>query len=110
MVSYSCHVRNSRQILWTVLQSRWSSVIEAPFTEFGSSATLDVVISAGGPQTGSMTGFSDWAKYYGARPVWIWCINVHSMYLILCSTGNQCIAVSVPVSRDHEDQDQASGE
>ena len=38
----------------------WTSVTEAPFTEFSSSATFDVVSGVGGPQTGSTTGFSDW--------------------------------------------------
>jgi len=34
-------------------------VTEAPFTEFSSSATFDVVSSVGKPQTGSTTGFSN---------------------------------------------------
>jgi len=44
-----CHVRNS-----------WTSVTEATFTKFSSSATFDVVSGVSGPQTRSTTaGFSD---------------------------------------------------
>jgi len=63
-------------------------VTEALFTEFSSSATFDVVSSVGGPQTGrrldSATDCTEWANYCGARPVWIWCISVHNLYLRKC--------------------------
>jgi len=65
---------------------------EATFPKLRTSAAFDVVGSVGGPQTESIrldsaTDCTESTKYCGARPVWIWCINAHNLYLILCSRG-----------------------
>jgi len=60
---------------------------EATFTKFRSSATFDVVSTVSmelrpDQRLDSAINCTEWAKYCGACPVWIWCINVHYLYLI----------------------------
>ena len=60
------------------IPGNWTSVTEAKFTEFSSSATFDVVGSVGGPQTGSTTGFSN--QLHRVSQV-LWCTSsVDLMY------------------------------
>jgi len=45
-----------------------------------------------------LTVLTESTKYCNARPVWIWCINAHNLYLILYSTGSQCSCWSAGVT------------
>ena len=72
---------------------------EATFTKLRTSAAFDVVGTVladlrPGLRLDSATDCTESTKYCGARPVWIWCMNAHNLYLILYSTVTELTVLS----------------